>query len=1139
MRDIVEPDSKELSQESEAIYNTIEEMDTQEADSTEAVLADSEDMEEVDNHLLTPPVNGSLSHNHQQQSELPDDEARSEACFSFRVENFSKLHESVLSPPCIVRNLPWKIMAMPRYASQDRKSQRSLGFFLQCNGNSDSVSWSCQASAELRLLSIKPGVEDCVRKISHLFYVKENDWGFSSFIPWNEVLDEQRGFIKDDAITLQVKVNADAPHGVCWDSKKHTGYVGLKNQGATCYMNSLLQVLFFTNELRKAVYKMPTENDESAKSVALALQRVFYELQFSDRPVGTKKLTKSFGWETMDSFMQHDVQEFLRVLLDKLENKMKATCVEGSIPRLFEGKTISYCRCKHIDYTSRLTETYYDIQLNIKGKKNIYESFEDYIEPQTLDGENKYAAGEHGLQEAEKGVIFETLPPVLYLHLMRFQYDPLADTSVKFNDRFEFPEILDLTRFLQSSDEREQTEYVLHAVLVHSGDNHGGHYVVFINPCADGKWCKFDDDVVSRCTKQEAIEHNFGGQDEDGGLAVRHCTSAYMLVYISRQHIPHILEDVSEHDIPVELVERLQEEKRLETLRRKERSEQCHYMSVQVVLEDSFEGHQGHDLFNPENVHYYTFRIRKASTLQTMMEVFSEAFKVGVERMRPWPITTRTNQTCRPTILDVSADLDKKLTELSDTPSAWMLFLEIAWPDTFSASPTLPPARSNATTTSVPTPILPSYDKDHDVVLFFRQYVPSERCMVYCGHAYVPLSASVSTLVPLLRRRARLPASVPLLLYEELKPNTVQPLLATDTTLDKCMDEVMDGDIIIFQRADEAERQDLQLPTVDAYFRDMFHRIEVTFCDKCVPGDTGFTLSLSQLMTYDQMAKQVALRLGTDPHMLQFFKAQNYREGPGTALRCGFEGQLRDLLVGCKPRMPKRFYYQQLTIPVNELENKKQIKCVYVDSQLREEKELVLYPDKAGTVADLLQEAVRQLQTSCSPPAAPPSLRLLEVVSHRIISVFKSCMRLDNLPAGCNRTFRVEEVPPDEVALPESQMLVPCAHFQKEHYSTYGTPFLVKITENELFSEVKERIRQRLEQTDKEMDKIRFAIVSQSSVRFLPDDVDSRLKLHDFRSKPVPGMSSIPLAWLGMDHVNKSTKRARYNYLEKAIKIYN
>ena len=48
--------------------------------------------------------------------------------------------------------------------------------------------------------------------------------------------------LQDDTVIFEVKVNADAPHGVSWDSKKHTGYVGLKNQGATCYMNSLLQV---------------------------------------------------------------------------------------------------------------------------------------------------------------------------------------------------------------------------------------------------------------------------------------------------------------------------------------------------------------------------------------------------------------------------------------------------------------------------------------------------------------------------------------------------------------------------------------------------------------------------------------------------------------------------------------------------------------------------------------------------------------------------------------------------------------------------------------------------------------------------------------------------------------------------------
>ena len=77
-------------------------------------------------------------------------------------------------------------------------------------------------------------------------------------------------------------------------------------------------------------------------------------------------------------------QEFLRVLLDKLESKMKGTCVEGTVPRLFAGKMVSYIKCKHVDYTSSRTETFYDIQLSVKGKRNIYESFKVSRAPYAL-----------------------------------------------------------------------------------------------------------------------------------------------------------------------------------------------------------------------------------------------------------------------------------------------------------------------------------------------------------------------------------------------------------------------------------------------------------------------------------------------------------------------------------------------------------------------------------------------------------------------------------------------------------------------------------------------------------------------------------------------------------------------------------
>lgn len=63
-------------------------------------------------------------------------------------------------------------------------------------------------------------------------------------------------------------------------------------------------------------------------------------------------------------------------------------------------------------------------QLDVKGCSDIYESLRKYTGKEMLDGDNQYDAGpELGKQDAEKGVIFTKFPPVLTVHLKRFDFD--------------------------------------------------------------------------------------------------------------------------------------------------------------------------------------------------------------------------------------------------------------------------------------------------------------------------------------------------------------------------------------------------------------------------------------------------------------------------------------------------------------------------------------------------------------------------------------------------------------------------------------------------------------------------------------------------------------------------------------------
>jgi ubiquitin carboxyl-terminal hydrolase 7 len=214
------------------------------------------------------------------------------------------------------------------------------------------------------------------------------------------------------------------------------------------------------------VFKIPTEHVDPVKSLSLALQRVFVNLQTSEEPVETTGLTKSFGWDSYESFVQHDAQEFERVLLEGLENGMKeAGKTSSSTPSfqqlspppppqvpdvtkppqlqdqlkyLFCGKMESYIRCVNVNYESRRGEEFWDLQLNVKGNRDLRASFEEFVAVEMMEGDNQYRAEGFGLQDAEKGVRFLTFPPVLHMQLKRFEYDFNRDAIVKVCHPLEF-----------------------------------------------------------------------------------------------------------------------------------------------------------------------------------------------------------------------------------------------------------------------------------------------------------------------------------------------------------------------------------------------------------------------------------------------------------------------------------------------------------------------------------------------------------------------------------------------------------------------------------------------------------------------------------------------------------------------------
>uniref|UniRef100_A0A0D9XTG4 ubiquitinyl hydrolase 1 n=1 Tax=Leersia perrieri TaxID=77586 RepID=A0A0D9XTG4_9ORYZ len=1013
--------------------------------------------------------------------------------FTWTIENFTRINAKKHYSDAFV--VGGRVLIFPKGNNVDHFSM-----YLDVADSANlPYGWSRYAHFSLAVVNQIQQKYTIRKDTQHQFNARESDWGFTSFMPLSELYDPSRGYLVDDTVVVEAEVAVRKMVDYwTYDSKKETGFVGLKNQGATCYMNSLLQTLYHIPYFRKAVYHMPTtENDMPSGSIPLALQSLFYKLQYSDNSVATKELTKSFGWDTYDSFMQHDVQELNRVLSEKLEDKMKVTdlgtVVEGTIEQLFEGHHINYIECINVDYKSNRKESFYDLQLDVKGCRDVYASFDKYVEVERLEGDNKYQAENHGLQDAKKGVLFLDFPPVLQLQLKRFEYDYMRDTMVKINDRYEFPLQLDLDRddgkyLAPDADRSIRNLYALHSVLVHSGGVHGGHYYAFIRPTLSDQWYKFDDERVTKEDTKKALEEQYGGEEElpqinpgfnNAPFKFTKYSNAYMLVYIRESDKDKIMCNVDEKDIAEHLRIRLKKEQEEKEHKKKEKAEAHLYTIIKVARDENLKEQIGKDMYfdlvDHEKVR--SFRIQKQLPFSTFKEEVAKEYGIPVQFQRFWLWAKRQNHTYRPNRPLSPTEETQSVGQLREVSNKahnaeLKLFLEVELgPD---LRPLPPPEKSK-----------------EEILLFFKLYNPEKEEISFVGR-----------------------------LFEiKFEPNVMCEHIDKKITFRGS--QLEDGDIICFQKSPVADSDaQVRYPDVPSYLEYVHNRQVVHFRSLEKPKDDDFFLELSKLHTYDDVVERVARQLNVDdPAKIRLTSHNCYSQQPKPQpIRYRGVEHLLDMLIHYN-QTSDILYYEVLDIPLPELQCLKTLKVAFHHAT---KDEVVIHSirlPKNSTIADVISDLKTKVELS-SPTA---ELRLLEVFYHKIYKIFPLHEKIENINDQY-WTLRAEEIPEEEKNLGPHDRLIHVYHFMKDplqnQIQNFGDPFYLAIRESETLDKVKERIQKKLQVPDEEFCKWKFAFISMNRPDYLEDsDVVSTR----FQRRDVYG------AWeqyLGLEHTDTAPKRA-------------
>ena len=172
--------------------------------------------------------------------------------------------------------------------------------------------------------------------------------------------------------------------------RSSTGYVGLTNPRAICYMNSLLTQLFMNLNFRRFVLDVKVADARGSQRLLSDTQRLFAIMQNTFRKAADPRdfaaCVKGLNNEPIDINIQMDADEFYNLLFDQWEGQMLSQETKQLFRSFYGGHTVNQIKSKECEHVSERVEGFFVIQCDVQGKATLQESLQSFVEGDVMEG---------------------------------------------------------------------------------------------------------------------------------------------------------------------------------------------------------------------------------------------------------------------------------------------------------------------------------------------------------------------------------------------------------------------------------------------------------------------------------------------------------------------------------------------------------------------------------------------------------------------------------------------------------------------------------------------------------------------------------------------------------------------------------